>query len=116
VTTAIAPEAALNPVRAEQVAEAKGTRESAPVSLRRLMPQSGLIRRIQPTRSPARYEDRVDDNHHHLICRTCGRTVDVDCSVDSRPCLGASDDHGFIVDEAEVIYWGICPTCKQTGP
>lgn len=72
----------------------------------------GLIRRIQPARSPARYEDRVDDNHHHLVCRTCGVTVDVDCAVGHAPCLEAADDHGFVVDEAEVIYWGSCPSCQ----
>lgn len=76
---------------------------------------TGLIRRIQPARSPARYEDRVDDNHHHLVCRTCGRTVDVDCAVGSRPCLEAADDHGFTIDEAEVIYWGSCPACKAAA-
>ena len=75
----------------------------------------GLIRRIQPARSPARYEDRVDDNHHHLVCRGCGTTVDVECAVGSRPCLDASEEHGFIVDEAEVIYWGICPACQKAG-
>jgi Fe2+ or Zn2+ uptake regulation protein len=75
--------------------------------------EKGLIRRIQPARSPARYEDRVDDNHHHLVCRGCSRTVDVDCSVGARPCLDAADDHGFRIDEAEVIYWGYCPTCQQ---
>lgn len=73
--------------------------------------EKGLIRRIQPARSPARYEDRVDDNHHHLVCRTCGRTEDVDCAVGYRPCLEADDDHGFTIDEAEVIYWGYCPQC-----
>jgi Fur family ferric uptake transcriptional regulator len=73
----------------------------------------GLIRRIQPAWSPARYEDRVDDNHHHLVCRTCGRTVDVDCAVGRTPCLHPSDDHGFIVDEAEIIYWGYCPACQD---
>ncbi len=72
-----------------------------------------LIRRIQPARSPARYEDRVDDNHHHLVCRSCGRVVDVNCAVGSSPCLHPADDHGFIVDEAEVVYWGLCPTCQQ---
>lgn len=72
----------------------------------------GLIRRIQPARSPARYEDRVDDNHHHLVCRGCGLTVDVDCAVGKRPCLTADDDHGFTIDEAEVIYWGVCPDCQ----
>ena len=63
-------------------------------------------------RSPARYEDRVNDNHHHLVCRSCGATVDVYCAVDEAPCLEAADDHGFIVDEAEVIYWGTCPACQ----
>lgn len=71
----------------------------------------GLIRRIQPAGSPARFEDRVDDNHHHLICRTCGRMVDVDCAVGSAPCLTAADDSGYEIDEAEVVYWGRCPDC-----
>jgi len=70
-----------------------------------------LVRRIQPAGSPSRYEDRVGDNHHHLICRSCGRTVDVDCAVGDVPCLTASDDAGYEVDEAEVIYWGRCPDC-----
>lgn len=71
----------------------------------------GLLRRIQPAGSPARYEDRVDDNHHHLICRSCGRMVDVDCAVGETPCLTAAADSGFEIDEAEVIYWGRCPAC-----
>lgn len=80
----------------------------------------GLIRRIQPAGSPARYEDRVGDNHHHLICRDCGRMVDVDCAVGAMPCLTAADDAGYEIDEAEVIYWGRCPAClanaqTQTG-
>lgn len=75
--------------------------------------ETGLIRRIQPGRSPARYEDRVGDNHHHLICRRCGRTIDVDCAAGRRPCLEPSDDHGFVIDEAEVIYWGCCPACRK---
>jgi Fur family transcriptional regulator, stress-responsive regulator len=70
-----------------------------------------LLRRIQPAGSPARYEDRVGDNHHHLICRTCRRMVDVDCAVGDVPCLTAADDAGYEVDEAEVIYWGRCPEC-----
>jgi Fur family transcriptional regulator, stress-responsive regulator len=74
-----------------------------------------LIRRIQPARSAARYEDRVDDNHHHLVCRSCGRTVDVDCAVGYSPCLAADDDQGFTIDEAEVIYWGCCPTCQPAA-
>jgi len=71
----------------------------------------GLIRRIQPAGSPARYEDRVGDNHHHLICRGCGRLVDADCAVGNTPCLTARDDSGYEIDEAEVIYWGRCPEC-----
>jgi Fur family transcriptional regulator, stress-responsive regulator len=71
-----------------------------------------LVRRIQPTGSAARYEDRVDDNHHHLICRVCGKVYDIDCAVGSMPCLTASEDHGFEIDEAEVIYWGRCPRCR----
>jgi Fur family transcriptional regulator, stress-responsive regulator len=74
-----------------------------------------LIRRIQPARSPARYETRVDDNHHHLVCRGCGTTVDVNCAVGATPCLEAAEDHGFVIDEAEVIYWGICPSCQRAN-
>lgn len=74
----------------------------------------GLLRRIQPAGSPARFEDRVDDNHHHLICRTCSRMVDVDCAVGYTPCLTAADDSGYEIDEAEVIYWGRCPECVAT--
>jgi Fur family transcriptional regulator, stress-responsive regulator len=71
----------------------------------------GLLRRIQPAGSPARYENRVGDNHHHLICRACNRMVDVDCAVGETPCLTAADDSGYEIDEAEVIYWGRCPEC-----
>jgi Fe2+ or Zn2+ uptake regulation protein len=71
----------------------------------------GLLRRIQPAGSPARYEDRVGDNHHHLICRSCNRMVDVDCAVGDTPCLTAADDSSYEIDEAEVIYWGRCPDC-----
>ena len=74
----------------------------------------GLLRRIQPASSPARYEDRVGDNHHHLICRTCNRMVDVDCAVGDTPCLTAADDSGYEIDEAQVIYWGRCPECVAT--
>jgi Fur family ferric uptake transcriptional regulator len=77
---------------------------------------AGLIRRIQPVGSPARYEDRVGDNHHHLICRDCGRLVDVDCAVGDAPCLTAVDDNGFQIDEAEVAYWGRCPDCQAAAP
>ena len=76
-----------------------------------VLTEKGLLRRIQPARSPARYEDRVGDNHHHLICRTCGRMGDVDCAVGYTPCLTAADEAGYEIDEAEVIYWGRCPDC-----
>ncbi len=72
---------------------------------------AGLVRRIEPAGSPARFELRVGDNHHHVICRSCGAIADVDCAHGSAPCLTASDDHGFSIDEAEVTYWGICPDC-----
>ncbi|MGW5771437.1 Fur family transcriptional regulator [Streptomyces longwoodensis] len=73
---------------------------------------AGLIRRIEPAGGPARFEGRVGDNHHHVLCRTCGAVADVDCAVGDAPCLTASDDHGFSIDEAEVIYWGLCPDCS----
>jgi len=73
--------------------------------------ENGLIRRIQPSGSAARYEDRVGDNHHHLVCRSCGETVDVDCAAGETPCLHAVDDAGYEIDEAEVVYWGTCPGC-----
>lgn len=73
----------------------------------------GLVRRIQPSGSVARYESRVGDNHHHVVCRGCGVIADVDCAVGDTPCLVASDDHGFTIDEAEVIYWGLCPACAS---
>jgi len=80
-----------------------------------ILVDAGLVRHIQPVGSPSRYEDRVGDNHHHLICRDCGRLVDVDCAVGETPCLTASDDHGFAIDEADVVYWGRCPQCQQTS-
>ncbi len=73
---------------------------------------AGLIRRIEPAGSPTRYEGRVMDNHHHLVCRSCGAVADVDCATGEAPCLTASDDHGFSIDEAEVVYWGLCPDCS----
>jgi Fur family transcriptional regulator, stress-responsive regulator len=73
---------------------------------------TGLVRRIQPAGSPARFEGRIGDNHHHVICRVCGAVADVDCAVGDAPCLTASNDHGFEIDEAEVIYWGLCPDCS----
>ncbi len=76
---------------------------------------NGLIHRIQPAGSPARYEDRVGDNHHHVICRSCGVTADVDCAMGEVPCLTPNEDHGFSIDEAEVIYWGWCPVCRTAA-
>jgi len=81
----------------------------------RALTAAGLVRRIQPSGSVARYEARVGDNHHHMVCRSCGLIVDVDCAVGEAPCLTASDDHGFSVDEAEVTYWGLCPDCSSPG-
>lgn len=74
---------------------------------------AGIIRRIEPAGSPARYETRVGDNHHHVVCRQCGALADVDCAVGDSPCLTASNDEGFVIDEAEVVYWGKCPQCAM---
>jgi Fur family transcriptional regulator, stress-responsive regulator len=79
----------------------------------RALTGAGLIRRIQPAGATARYERRVGDNHHHVVCRSCGAIADVDCAVGHTPCLTASDDHGFVIDEAEVVYWGTCPACSK---
>ena len=78
----------------------------------RVLTDAGLVRRIQPAGSVVRYEARVGDNHHHLVCRSCGEVVDVDCAVGEAPCLTPSGDHAFSVDEAEVTYWGLCPACS----
>jgi Fur family ferric uptake transcriptional regulator len=80
----------------------------------RALTNAGLVRRIHPPGSVARYESRVGDNHHHLVCRSCGAIADVDCAVGAAPCLTAADDHGYVLDEAEVIYWGLCPACSAT--
>ena len=73
--------------------------------------RAGLLRRIQPQGSVARYEARVGDNHHHVVCRSCGAVADVDCAVGASPCLNASENHGYVIEEAEVIFWGLCPEC-----
>jgi len=78
----------------------------------RALTDASLVRRIQPLGSVARYESRVGDNHHHIVCRSCGAIADVDCAVGTTPCLTPSEDHGFAIDEAEVIYWGRCPDCS----
>lgn len=74
---------------------------------------AGLVRRIEPAGSPARFEGRVGDNHHHLVCRQCGRVTDVDCATGEAPCLEPADDAGYLVDEADVTFWGSCPDCRQ---
>ena len=82
----------------------------------RALNAAGLVRRIQPSGSVARYEARVGDNHHHVVCRSCGAIADVDCATTTAPCLTMPDDHGFSVDEAEVTYWGQCPACSSPSP
>ena len=82
----------------------------------RVLTTTGLVRRIQPTGSVARYEARVGDNHHHAVCRSCGAITDIDCAVGADPCLTASDDRDFMIDAAEVVFWGHCPACSSTDP
>ncbi|WP_110181921.1 Fur family transcriptional regulator [Nocardioides solisilvae] len=82
----------------------------------RALTDAGLVRRIQPAGATARYEARVGDNHHHVVCRGCGEIADVDCAVGAAPCLAPSHDHGFSIDEAEVVYWGTCPRCAAAAP
>ncbi len=79
----------------------------------RALTEAGLLRCIEPAGSVARYETRTGDNHHHLVCRSCGRIVDVDCTIGAAPCLTPSHDHGFVIDEAEVVFWGLCPACTS---
>jgi Fur family ferric uptake transcriptional regulator len=105
------PHAAADDVHAAVTAELGAISKQAVYDALGALTEKGLLRRIQPAGSPARYEARAGDNHHHLICRTCGRTVDVDCAVGDTPCLTAADDSGYEIDEAEVIYWGRCPEC-----
>ncbi|MFD2762779.1 Fur family transcriptional regulator [Micromonospora eburnea] len=81
----------------------------------RVLTGAGLLRRIEPPGFVARYESRVGDNHHHVVCRSCGLIADVNCAIGEAPCLTASDDHGFSIDEAEVVYWGMCPACCATA-
>lgn len=82
----------------------------------RALTDVGLVRRIEPAGSPALFEARVGDNHHHVVCRACGDVADIDCASGSAPCLEASSTNGFVIDEAEVTYWGLCPTCQQNRP
>ncbi|MPZ63489.1 MAG: transcriptional repressor [Propionibacteriales bacterium] len=93
-----------------------GVSHQAVYDVLRALTAAGLVRRIQPAGSVACYEARVGDNHHHVVCRSCGVVADVDCAVGEAPCLTAADDHGFSIDEAEVIYWGRCPDCSAARP
>ena len=98
---------------ATAVRAALGTVSTQAVSdVLRALSEAGLARRIEPAGSPARFELRVGDNHHHVVCRVCGVIADVDCAVGERPCLDPSISHGFVIDEAEVTYWGVCPDCS----
>ncbi|WOC14067.1 Fur family transcriptional regulator [Gordonia sp. MP11Mi] len=92
-----------------------GVSKQAVYDVLRALTDVGLIRRIQPSGHVSLYETRVTDNHHHLVCRYCGKVVDVDCVVGAAPCLDASDGHGFVIDEAEIVYWGACPDCAASA-
>ena len=105
------PHATANAIAAEVRADIGCISRQAVYDALGVLADKDLIRRIQPAGSPARFEDRVGDNHHHLICRICGRMVDVDCAVGAAPCLTAAEDSGYEIDEAEVVYWGRCPEC-----
>ena len=93
--------------------ELPGVSHQAVYDVLRALTTAGLVRRIQPSGSVARYESRVGDNHHHVVCRSCGAIGDVDCAVGETPCLTAEQTHGFVLDEAEVTYWGTCPACQR---
>ena len=110
------PHADTDAVIAAVRAEEGDVSHQAVYDVLRALTGAGLIRRIQPSGSVARYEARVGDNHHHVVCRSCGAISDVDCAVGEMPCLTASDDNGFVIDEAEVIYWGTCPACSTARP
>lgn len=102
-------------VSAVQARNPKVSRQAVYDNLNTLV-GAGLLRRIEPAGRPALYESRTGDNHHHVICRRCHLTVDVDCTTGHAPCLNPSDPHGFIIVEAEVVYWGLCPACQATEP
>ena len=105
------PHADTDTVLAAVRAEVGEVSHQAVYDVLRALTEAGLVRRIQPRGHLARYEARVGDNHHHVVCRSCGAIGDVDCAVGHAPCLTAADDHGFTIDEAEVVYWGTCPDC-----
>ena len=108
------PHSTADDVFEKVVAELGSISRQAVYNVLNFLAERGLFRKIQPAGSSARYETRVGDNHHHLVCRKCGLTVDVDCAVGHTPCLTASNDAGFIIDEAEVTYWGLCPDCQPS--
>ena len=91
-----------------------GVSHQAVYDVLRALTATGLLRRIEPAGSVARYEARVGDNHHHVVCRSCGAVADVDCAVGEAPCLHGDADHGFRIDEAEIVFWGLCPSCSTT--
>jgi Fur family ferric uptake transcriptional regulator len=106
------PHADTDPLADAARAELGAVSTQAVYDVLRAFTDAGLARRIEPAGSPARFEVRVGDNHHHVVCRVCGAIADVDCAVGERPCLTASEAHGFVIDEAEVTYWGLCPDCS----
>ena len=105
------PHADTESIIGEVRADLGGVSHQAVYDVLRALTIAGLLRRIEPPGSVARYEARVGDNHHHVVCRSCGAIEDVDCAVGDAPCLTASEAHGFVIDEAEVVYWGFCPQC-----
>ena len=110
------PHAETEAVLAAVREELPGVSRQAVYDVLHALTDAGLIRRIQPSGHVSLYETRISDNHHHLVCRLCGEIRDVDCAVGEAPCLSAVDDHGFRIDEAEVIYWGVCPSCAAQEP
>lgn len=108
------PHADVDTIAGAARAELGSVSTQAVYDVLRALTDAGIIRRIEPAGSPARYEARVGDNHHHIVCRECGDIADVECAVGEAPCLSASETHGFVIDEAEVTYWGLCPRCATT--
>jgi len=108
------PHADTNDIIDSVRAELGGVSNQAVYDGLRVLSDAGLVRRIQPPGSVARYESRVGDNHHHVVCRACGLMADVDCAVGAAPCITPIEDHGFVIDEAEVIHWGLCPDCSAS--
>lgn len=107
------PHATAESVRAGVTEELGSVSHQAVYDVLAACVRAGLVRSIQPAGHPARFERRVHDNHHHLVCRNCGRTEDVDCAVGAAPCLAPGEEHGFAVDEAEIVFWGLCPGCAR---